>query len=485
MDLFTAANNYGYTENGALTYKSTLNANLDLFSMGGACRSRSEEDIMNLITKAWNEDNQLCMKILLYLRDIRGGMGEKRIYRTAINSLANDPSVNKEALVKATVEVGSWDDVFSSLPLEIYGPYVKKVYQEHVKEDKYDLMEKWMPSIGGASNKQAEKLASYLGLTPRNYRKYLSRARASLKLVESNLCTKNYEEIDYEKLPSRAGYVYRKAFYRHDEERYKNYITAASEGKAKMNTSTLFPYDIVKPIIDNLTSWRREEEENFDSLEAMWKNLPPLDVKNGRALAVVDVSGSMYGLPICVATSLGILFAQNNPEPFHNKIITFSAHPNFITFKDEDNLQQKLKTILKANWDMNTDLQAVFNLILKTAVEYNLPESEMPATLYIISDMEFDEACSSRYTPKTNFEAIDEKYREAGYKRPTLVFWNVNSHQNNVPVKQDEKGTVLVSGCSPNVFKMALSNEVNPIIFMNQTVNTERYINLTKDICTA
>ena len=219
----------------------------------------------------------------------------------------------------------------------------------------------------------------------------------------------------------------------------------------------------------------------------MWKNLPPLDVKNGRALAVVDVSGSMYGLPICVATSLGILFAQNNPEPFHNKIITFSAHPNFITFKDEDSLQQKLKTILKANWDMNTDLQAVFNLILKTAVEYNLPESEMPATLYIISDMEFDEACSNRYgsAPKTNFEAIDEKYREAGYKRPTLVFWNVNSHQNNVPVKQDEKGTVLVSGCSPNVFKMALSNEVNPIIFMNQTVNTERYINLTKDICTA
>ena len=485
MDLFTAVDNYGYTENGALTYKSTLNANLDLFAMGGALRSRSENDIIDLVDKAYKEDPKTCIAILLYLRDIRGGMGEKRVFRTAISYLINN-KVNNKALMDATIEVGSWKDIFEVFPFDIYAPYVKEVYESHVATNLVTLMEKWMPSIGGKHNKTAEKLASYLGLTPKQYRKYLSKSRANLNIVETKLCEKNYASIEYDKLPSRASLIYRNAFYRNDGFRYTEYLRDVASGKKKINTSTLYPYEIIRPIVNRICDYPPFEInetviDDVDALEATWNNLPPIHNEGNRSIVVADVSGSMRGTPMCIAISLGMMFAAQNKGIFHNKLITFSANPNFITFEDDDDLVQRIFKIARANWDMNTNLQAIFDLILRAAVENNLPEEEMPKTIYLVSDMEFD-SCTGGHT---NFEDIKDKYKNAGYEMPTIVFWNVNSRQNNVPVRYNENKVALVSGASPNIFNMIINGDINPMKMLIQTISNERYSYLTNLICTA
>lgn len=479
MDLFTAVNNYGYTENGALTYKSSLNKNLDLFSMGGASRNRGVSDIFNLINNAYNEDPKTCIKILLFLRDIREGVGEKRIYRLAINELLKK-NVNSRALLEATIEVGSWKDVFLSFPFEVYAPFVKERYIEHKATGKYDLMEKYMPSIGGKYNKPAEMLAKYLGLTFKEYRKYLAKARKYLNIVETNLVNKSYENIDYSKLPSKAGLIYRNAFYRNDADRYREFIASVSQGKAKMNTSTLAPYEILKRLIGEITYGNgKVNDDELLAIETTWQEFFKKTIPSSRGIVVADVSGSMWGTPLNVAISLGMLFAERNTGIFHNKLITFSRNPNFITYEDSDSLRARIKKIVEANWDMNTNLQAVFDLILRTAKENHLPEEELPNQIYIVSDMEFD-ACASH----TNLEEIKRKYAESGYDFPNVIFWNVNSRQDNIPCKFNEKGVGLVSGASANIFNLVVEGELDPIRLMNNSINKERYESMTNLICT-
>lgn len=463
MDLFTAANNYTRTENGALTYKSSFNKNLDLFFLGGAARKYDMIQIRSLVADAWNEDPKTCLKVLLFLRDIREGAGEKRIYREAMNYIL--PKVDKRTLIEATIEMGSWKDVFQFLPLDAYKDFVKERYEEHVKTQSYDLMEKYMPSIGGKWNSVAEQLAKHLGLTPKEYRKYLSKARASLKVVERNLCAKTYEEIDYSKLPSQAGLRYRNAFMNHDGERYKEYLNEVTSGKKKMNTSTLAPYEILKPLIMKAIQHRYKEADNV-VIETAWNEFTKKIIPAKRGIVVADVSGSMCYDPLCISVSLGMFYAQCNNGIFHNKLITFSQNPNFITFEDSDSLEDKIDKIVSADWGMNTDLEAVFDLILKTAVEYHLPESEMPEVVYIVSDMELD-ICTS---DSTNFEYIKKLYKESGYEMPTLVFWNVNSHGRNVPVKSDENNTILLSGASANLFNIAVNGNINPLEIMMKTI---------------
>lgn len=470
MDLFTAANNYTRTENGALTYKSSFNKNLDLFFFGGAARKYDTIQIRSLVADAWNEDPKTCLKVLLFLRDIREGAGEKRIYREAMNYIL--PKVDKRTLIEATIEMGSWKDVFKFLPLDAYKDFVKERYEEHVKTQSYDLMEKYMPSIGGKWNSVAEQLASHLGLTPKEYRKYLSKARASLKIVERNLCAKTYEEIDYSKLPSQAGLRYRNAFVNHDGERYRKYMSEVVAGKKKMNTSTLAPYEILKPLLITKAARSLHKEADTAAIEITWNEFAKKTIPSKRGIVVADVSGSMYYDPLCVAVSLGLLYAQCNNGIFHNKLITFSQNPNFITFEDSDSLEDKICKIINADWGMNTNLEAVFDLILKTAVEYHLPESELPETLYIVTDMEWDVATRAN---DTLFQTIKKKYQDAGYTMPTIIFWNVNSHGSNVPVKYNEKGVGLVSGASANLFNLVAEGDIDPIKMMNNAINKERY----------
>lgn len=470
MNMFEAASNYTFTENGALTYSTSQSKCLDLFAMGGALRNRTSLEIIELIDNAWYENPYMCLCVLFYLRDIREGQGERRTFQIAIRHIVDKyltSQEEKEILIKACIEFGYWKDVFTIFTFDEYKGYVKETYNSHVSEDKYDLMEKYLPSISSKKNALAEKIGAYLGLSPKQYRKYLSKARSSINVVEKNLCAKDYSKIIYSEVPSKASLIYKDAFKRNDSVRYEEFLNQVKNKTSKINTGALFPYEIIRKYIKRNTS--------DDSLEVMWSNLKDY-TNNENNIAVVDVSGSMTCpdyLPLSVAISLGIYFAERNKGIFHNKMITFSKKPSFISFEDEDNLFTRINKTAQANWGMNTDLQAVFDLILTACVREKVPQNEIARTIYIISDMELDVAC--RDNKKTNFEEIDRKFREAGYERPNLVFWNVNSVQNNLPVKKDENGTALVSGCSPSIFEMAMSNDMNPIKIMEDTVLKERY----------
>ena len=119
----------------------------------------------------------------------------------------------------------------------------------------------------------------------------------------------------------------------------------------------------------------------------------------------------------------------------------------------------------------------MFNLLLKTAVKYDLPQEELPKRLYIISDMEFDECLENSGT--TNFENAKRKYAEKGYTLPEIVFWNVESRNAQQPVTMNENGVALVSGCSPRLFSMVASGELNPYKTMLEILTSERYTKIS------
>ena len=229
--LVTSAANYGETENGALTLTTTGNQVLDLFAQGGALRTASTGRIQSMVEKAWSESPENTLAVLLYLRDIRGGQGEKRIFREACDYLIKSGKIkNLDALFNSIVEVGSWKDIFNYFPIYQWSNYAKAYHENHVKLEKEsgksipDLFYKWLPSIGGSKNKDAEKLALVFGMSPKQYRKMLTVERAKIKLVETQMCAGDWENINYENLPSRAGFIYKGAFKKHDSERYSDYI---------------------------------------------------------------------------------------------------------------------------------------------------------------------------------------------------------------------------------------------------------------------
>lgn len=486
-NLFDSANNYTLTENGALTFKSSNSKVLDLFSMGGAVRTAEESRIYDMIDKAWAENPVDALATLLYLRDIRGGQGEKRIYREALKYIYGkvatvgydymteyvEPVMN--ALFEATIEVGSWKDITSTLEPIQYAFFVKK----HMN-DENSLMYKYLPSCGGGKDKQARKLAKLLGMTPKEYRKWLTANRKKLNLVESKMCANEWGTIEYGKVPSQATLNYRSAFYRHDGVRYSEYIDALSKDKTskevKINTATLYPYQI----IGKVNPWD-DDNINNKSLQVMWDNLK--DYTNGQdALVIADTSGSMNGQPMDVSTSLAIYFAERNKGIFRKEYITFSDEPTFVQFKEGATLVEKKRQMLTSAWGYSTNFVRVFKMILKTAEDNNLKAEDMPKVLYCISDMEFDTAVNCHGKFDNTFKIIKELFDNSIYEMPTIVFWNVNSRQANVPVKKNEQGVVLVSGCSPSVFEMVISGDLNPEKFMYEVIHKERYLNFASEV---
>lgn len=522
-ELISNAAKITFTENGALTYNTSSNAVLDLFSMGGALRTASVERIKELVTASANEDLMKTIQVLLYLRDIRGGQGEKRIFREGITIIRDilkekykdtsyddtfekmlnflmDPTkitsyerAKREvysSVFDAIVEVGSWKDI-----VEVFEPVEYAFYVKEHLNDKNSLMYKWLPSISGAKNKQAETLARCLGMSPKEYRKLLSLKRAELKLVETSMCERRWGDIEYSKVPSQANLKYRKAFERNDEERYKQFLKDVNnkEGGTKINTSTLLPYQIVNDYLKNvrITAWSVPGIKEEESLETLWKNLPEYRVGE-NALVIADTSGSMTVnnyLPISVALSLALYFAEHNTGKFKDEFITFSSNPSFFRVDRNESLAERIGEALKAEWGGSTNFIGTFERILDVAKNCNLPESEMPKTLYCISDMEFDTANGgwngtgrSERLSSMAFKVIEERYAEAGYKMPRLVFWNVNSHQNNVPVSYNDMGVALVSGCSPSVFELVMSDDMDPISFMDKAINVPRYMEPARSI---
>lgn len=475
------------TENGAVTNISTNSFCVDLFGRIGAMRHASEEDIVKAFLRAYAEDADAAMRILFFARDVRGGLGERRVFRCIIKYLA---VFKPESIIKNIEyfgEYGRFDDlmVLMGTPCEkAMVSYIKSQLGADMKaleEGKtVSLMAKWLPSVNASNNDtvyQAKKLARKMGMRDAEYRKMLVALRNKIAIIENNLREKDYS-FDYEKQPSKALFKYREAFLRNDSARYQSFIGKVNAGEATLHAGTLMPYEIVEPVIGYryrgcFMKHLSKEEEN--TLNATWNSLPDFG-GDENAIAVVDTSGSMYGygnpMPAAVALSLGIYFAERNKGMFHNHFIEFSERPQLIEIKGET-FADRLRYIASFNEIANTDIEAVFRVILEAAVKNNIHQSEMPAKIYLISDMEFD--CCVENAELTNFENARKMYADAGYKLPDIIFWNVQSRNTQQPVKMNDSGVALVSGCTPNLFSFAASGELSPYRFMMDVIGSARY----------
>ena len=472
--------NYTETENGAKTYLTTESDCLDLFATIGCLRGESDQEIETRFLRAFAENRDIAVKLLFFARDIRGGLGERRVFRVVLRWLA----VNEPATVRKNIgyvaEYGRFDDllVLMNTPCEKDMLDALKAQFDAdtnalANGGEVSLLAKWLPSVN-ASNREtvllAKKIARHFGMNDASYRKALTALRAHIRILENNLREKDYS-FDYEKQPSKAMYKYRKAFVRNDGERYSQFLARVAKGEAKLHAGTLMPYEIIAPIFRNKIG-----EEERKAIQATWISQEDFG-GNENALAVIDGSGSMYGsycdpLPAAVALSLGIYFAERNRGAFKNHFITFSEHPQLIEIKGEDILD-KVRYCCGYNEIANTNIQRVFELILDTAVKNSVPQEELPKKLYIISDMEFDFCAED--ASSTNFEYAKKRFHEAGYVLPEIVFWNVASRNRQQPVTMNEQGVALVSGCTPRLFEMAASGTVNPYAFMLEVIDSARY----------
>jgi hypothetical protein len=342
------------------------------------------------------------------------------------------------------------------------------------------LLAKWLPSVNASSEEtvqHAKYIARRLRLSDSEYRKILSRLRVKIRILENNLRERDYT-FDYEKQPSRALYKYRKAFLRNDEARYVHFMQKAETKEVRVHTGALTPYDVIAPVITAARRGYEISEEERRVMNTTWEALENF-AGDERALAVVDGSGSMYvgesPLPAAVAQSLGIYFAERNSGCFHNHFITFSTRPQLVEIKGRD-IAEKVRYCMGFNECSNTDLEAVFRLILETAAANHLSQEELPSKLYIISDMEFD-CCSN--ADLTNFENAGRMYEEMGYQLPKIIFWNVASRNQQQPVQMSDAGAALVSGAAPQIFRMLQNDVLDPYHFMLEVLDSERYACIT------
>lgn len=466
------------TENSAATLKSTLSSCLDLFAAIGALRNSDDNEITKRFIRAFTEDPDMAMKILFYARDIRQGLGERKVFRVIIKWLADNHSPSVIKNIARIPEYGRYDDLLSLMDTkceELMLALIKSQLEQDIISKTPSLLAKWLPSVN-ASNKlvrrTAKHVAWYLGMNDKAYRQMLTRLRKKIRIIENNLRLKDYT-FDYSKQPSKAMFKYRQAFIRNDNERYMKFLEDVSEGKAEIHTGTLAPYEIIMPIFNSVP-----DEEAKKALDVTWNALEDF-TNNENALAVIDGSGSMYGgyliYPIAVALSLGIYFAERNKGKFANHFITFSEKPQLVEIHG-DNIFDKVQYCASFNEAANTNIQAVFELILNTAVKYKLPQTEMPSRIYIISDMEFD-SCT-RDSDMTNFEYAKKIFAEHDYTLPEIVFWNADSRNEQQPVDMNEQGVCLISGVTPRIFSMIKSGRFTPLEYMLEILNSERYADI-------
>lgn len=455
--------NVTLTDNGMITNPSSLNKCVDLFFSIGSMRGKSKDKVVNLFREAYNENPLVASKILFWVRDVRGGAGERKVFRDIISYLTTISPQTVRNNIGLIPEFGRWDDILVLLGTELEDDMFSLIKTSLSNGD--GLSAKWMPRKGIVANR-LRKLFKY---TPKQYRKMLVDLT---NVVESKMCAGDWESIDYSKLPSLASSRYQKSFNRNDKDRYDEFKQSLIDGTAKVNAGALYPYDIIKSM--NLGG---DDIVN----NKQWESLPNwMEGSVERILPVVDVSGSMSievgGNPnlscMDVAISLGMYISERNEGNFKDAFITFSNNPQlqYLT----GNLRERLNQLRRADWDMSTDLEAVFNLILNQAKINNVPKDNMPTKILILSDMQFNQA-----TRRDEFSAqsmIEAMYEEMEYTKPDIIYWNLNAKGGNFPVEFDKNGTALVSGFSPSILKSLLGGKnMTPESILMDTVNDDRY----------
>ena len=496
------------TENGHAAASTTGSAVLDFYGQAGALRNRDEHEVFDLFLKAYKENPLLAMKALFYARDIRGGCGERKIFRYIIRWLANYNAITNQAVLKnlkLIPEFGRWDDYYALVETNLEDrmfDILRNQIAEDIVNNRHEngaisLCAKWLPSCNASSEETrmlGKLTAKKFGITQKQYRKMLTALRKRIDIVESKMSENNWPEIKYDKIPSRAGAIYRGAFRKHDKERYEAYISDVLAGKKKINTAVNTPQDLVHAYSKN--GWGLISKED-PTIEAMWKNLPDFVDSDENILVMADVSGSMYGRPMEVSVGLAAYFAQKNRGAFHNLFMTFDSNPKFVSLKDDNSLLKNLRIVWDAEWGGSTNLNGACKKILELAVKNNVPKEDMPKRLIVVSDMEIDEATRiyERYdwqshnfihnfsrSGNLHIDELKEMYSKAGYDIPQVIYWNVESRHNHFQTKSDVAGTMLASGSSPAIFKAIMKMEdleVTPYDAMLEVLNNERYSCIT------
>jgi len=458
------------TANGMKARKSTANAVVDLFYNAGASRGK---DIVPAFAAAMAENRELALRVAAWLRDVRGGAGERELFRSILRYLEKNDVEAAKALLRKVPELGRWDDIF------VFNSDVMKSAAFTMLGDalraKNGLAAKWTPRQG----KLAAEIRQFFGMSPKFYRKSLVEMT---KVVETNMCAKDWDSINFSHVPSVAASRYKKAFNRNTPT-YAAYVASLVKGDnpdVKVNAGAVFPYDVLK---GRISGYMKFDKTELDLVQKQWEALPNF-VGDANILPLVDVSGSMScaagghgsksGLTCMeVAVSLGLYLADKNEGKFKDTFLTFSDNPELLHLKG--NINQKIDQMVKSNWAMSTNLHKAFAKILDVAVKGGVPQEEMPAMVLILSDMQFN-ACVKH--DDSAMQMIARKYKEAGYTLPKVVFWNLNAVYGNAPVKFDTSGTALVSGFSPAVVKPLLAGDLEtftPESVMLKTIMDDRY----------
>jgi len=478
--------NRTFTENGAATLRTTGSDCMDLFSTIGALTNAPAKDIVGRFIRAYAEDPLTAMRILFFSRDIRGGLGERKIFRTILRTLSHIHPESVKRNIQNIAEYGRYDDLLTLLDTPCQKEAVSFIktqldtdLEAAANGGNVSLLAKWLPSVNASSPKtvrEANILARGLCMSNAEYRKTLSLLRSKINIIENDLRESDYS-FDYSKQPSKAMFKYRRAFLRNDMDRYTEFLTKVQNGTASLHADTLLPYKLIARYMgrDLKGTYFCVPEEEKPSFEASWKSLS--DYTNGEnAIVVVDNSGSMYTwdrpMPATIALSLGLYFAERNTGLFHNHFITFSRTPRLIELKGDSFLDRFLYAF-SIGEVADTNLEAVFSLILKAAIKNQIPQKELPAKIYVITDMEFNRCVVNG--DLTNFEKAKAAFNNAGYELPNVVFWNVASRNKQQPVRWNEQGVALVSGCTPRLFSMATGNLEDPYKMMQEILGSKRY----------
>ena len=464
--------NMTYTDNGALTYVSSGNALVDLFFVAaGVTRNRVTDeqgrDLIFLFNKALEQDKEKAVKCLLFIRDIKEGVGGRDIFRLLYKHLANKHQKEAKRIFDKCIELGRFDDILCLADTKA-GSYMFMRLREMIlnsSDNEYPAFAKWLPTKGSNEErtKLARKIARYCGLTWQEYTAKVTTMRSKLSLVEKAIAEGNFESIDYSKVPSQCMLKRTQLFELKDTERFNAYKESVAKGEAKMNMSSVDPYQICR---------KYYKTEDAEMANLLWNNLPKRDDKM-NSLAMIDTSGSMFmgtANAAYAALSLGTYIAENTSGMFKDYVLTFSKHPEMIELV-ADTFTGKLCLLENTDWGNNTDLERAYNLILDFAIDNEVPQEDMPNLLYIFSDMQFDEVKSH----KPAIKDLKAKFSKAGYKLPKIVFWNLEDEAKiQVPALADESDVILTGGFSTYMFTMINQGE-NPTDFIEKILNKERY----------
>lgn len=480
-DLLREETKWSETENGEVCKTTTDNPLLDLFATIGALRSRSEDEIVKKFILADNYDSIHALRCVFYARDIRGGLGERNTFRILIHFIGDYHPYTLIKNFKFISEMGRWDDFYFLIGTKVENEMWRFIKAQldsdtdaYLKGQPISLLAKWLKKADSTS-KNTKKLGIYtaknLGMPVYEYKRLCNKLRKHIDVVEQKMSANEWSEIDYSKVPSKAMMNYRSAFMKHDQDRFDGFINKVKSGEEKINSSTLYPYEIVEKVMKGLG--------DMIVLEEQWKALPNFVDGEFNVLVMADVSGSMDGRPLYSAIGLALYFAQRNRGKYHNLYMTFSEDPDIVQLQDNVGFVRQLKLINNSNWGFNTNLYRALDYILRIAIENDCPSGDIPKALLVVTDMEIDSAMDDDLFLKdrsTSATKIRKKFEKYGYECPKIVFWNVNSRNDTFLADKDDTNTLLVSGQSPSIFRQIMKClDKTPEQMMIATLDSDRY----------